>query len=267
MEAQSEPFGTYRPSRAQRMVLGLTRVPPFYRGSFRPTWVRLLNRLRAGPVDVSTCYGRFRVYPTTNLVDSALMLHPAYNREEIDFLKEGTAEGGTFVDVGANIGLYTVALAQHLRGTGTVVAVEPNPVCVGRLQTNVALNAFPQVRVFPVGVADFTGRARLVILENDLAIAHIVRDDERGDFEVRTLLDILDDAGVHEVSALKIDVEGFEFAALGPFFASTPRTRWPRRLCSEHLLDSGEVLEVLRKCGYRLVKDTRNNSLFVLEGS
>jgi len=267
METPTEPFGTYRPSRAQRAVLGLTRVPPLYRGSFRPTWVRVLNRLRAGPLDVTTCYGRFRIHPTTNLVDSALMLHPAYNREEIDFLKEGVTQGGTFVDVGANIGLYTVALAGHLRGAGRVVAIEPNPVCVERLQTNVALNSFPQVRIFPVGVADFTGRARLVILENDLAIAHIVRDDERGDFKVRTLLDILDEAGVQSVSALKIDVEGFELAALGPYFASTPRSRWPGRLCSEHLLDSGGVLEVLRRCGYRLVKNTRNNSLFLLEGS
>lgn len=267
MEKQPEPFGSYRPSWAQRCVLGVTRVLKLNRGCLRPTWVRVLNLLRAGPVDVTTSYGLFRVYPTTNLVDSALMLYAAYNREEIEFLKEGVAQGGTFVDVGANIGLYTVAIAGHLRGTGRVVAIEPNPVCVGRLQTNIALNAFRHVRVVPVGVADFTGRARLVILENDLAIAHIVRDDERGEFEVRTLRDILDEAGVHGVSALKIDVEGFEQAALGPYFASTPRTRWPGRICSEHLHDSGGVLGVLQDCGYRLVKNTRNNSLFVLEGS
>lgn len=248
-------------------MLALTRIPPLYRGSLRPAWVRLLNRLRQGPVDVSTIYGRFRVNPTTNLVESALLLHPAYNREEIDFLKEGVGPGGTFVDVGANIGLYTVALANHLKGTGCVVAIEPNPVCVERLRSNIAFNSLPQVKVFDVGVADFSGRARMVILENDLAIAHIVRDDEDGEFDVRTLADILDDAGVHEIGALKIDVEGFERAAFAPFFASAPRSRWPKRICSEHLHDSGDVVEILDNCGYRLVRNTRNNSLFVLEES
>lgn len=267
MTSASDPFGRFQASILQRLVLALTRIPPLYRGSLRPTWVKLLNALRAGPVDVTTIYGRFRVHPTTNLVEGALLLHPAYNREEIDFLKDGVATGGTFVDVGANIGLYTVALAAHLQGTGRVVAIEPNSVCTERLLTNVALNALPQVKLFPVGVADFSGRARLEILENDLAIAHIVRDDAKGDFAVKTLIDILDEAGVQEISALKIDIEGFELAAFGPFFASAPRSRWPRRICSEHLLDNDDVLTLLRKCGYRLVKNTRNNSLFVLEGA
>lgn len=250
----------------QRLVLALTRIPPLYRGSLRPTWVKLLNWLRGGPVDVTTIYGRFRVRPTSNLVESALLLHPAYNREEIDFLKEGVAAGGTFVDVGANIGLYSLALAGHLRGTGRVVAIEPNPICCERLRANVAFNGLTQVALFPVGVADFSGRARLELLKNDLAIAHIVREDAKGDFEVKTLIDILDEAGVQEISALKIDIEGFELAAFGPFFATAPRSRWPRRICSEHLLDNDDVLTLLRKCGYRLVRNTRNNSLFVLEG-
>jgi hypothetical protein len=74
-------------------------------------------------VDVTSAFGRFRVYPTTNLVDSALLIHPCYNQAEIAFLREGLREGGTFVDIGANIGLYSVALGNTLRASGRVVSI------------------------------------------------------------------------------------------------------------------------------------------------
>ena len=258
-------FGFFAPSLLQRLVLSLTRVPPLYRGSLRPIWTKIINLLRSGPVDVCSTYGSFRVYPTTNLVDSAILLHPAYNKEELDFLKEGLPDSGTFVDIGANIGLYTVALGNHLTSKGRVVAIEPNPICLERLNVNIALNNLETVSVFGVGVGDFHGKARLVILRNDLAIAHIVRDDSNGTFEVRTLIDILNEAGLSSIDALKIDIEGFEKAALEPFFSSAPRELWPKRICMEHLHDNNEVAEILRKCGYRLVKNTRNNSLLILD--
>ncbi len=265
MSNSAPAFGDLRPSLLQRIALGLVRIPPLYRGSLRPMWVRLLNALRAGPVDVESAFGRFRVYPTTNLVDSALLIHPCYNKEEIDFLKGGTGPGGSFVDVGANIGLYSVALGNFLKPGGKVVAIEPNPVCVERLRRNLALNGLESARVFDVGVGDFDGKARLVVLRNDLAIAHIVRDDAGGDFAVRQLLSILDDAGLQTIDALKIDVEGFERAALEPFFRAAPRSRWPKRICMEHLHDNDVMAGILRECGYREVKSTRNNSLLILE--
>lgn len=265
MVPPSPRFGFFTPSLLQRLVLSLTRIPPLYRGSLRPTWVKIINFLRSGPLDVCSTYGSFRVYPTTNLVDSAILLHPAYNKEELDFLKNGLPDSGTFVDIGANIGLYTVALGNHLSSKGRIVAIEPNPTCLERLNANIALNDLGTVTVFGVGVGDFRGKARLVILRNDLAIAHIVRDDLNGTFEVRTLVDILSEAGLSSIDALKIDIEGFEKAALEPFFRTAPRRLWPKRICMEHLHDNNEVAAMLRKCGYRLVKNTRNNSLLILD--
>jgi FkbM family methyltransferase len=265
MGPATEAFGRYRASLWQRVVLGITRIPPLYRGSFRPTWVRLLNWIRPGPVDVASLYGLFRVYPTTNLVDSAILLHPNYNREEINFLKAGMSRDGTFVDIGANIGLYSVALGNHLSGGGRVVSIEPNAICCERLRFNLALNGLDRVSVFDVAVGDFFGRGKLRILKNDLAIAQTVRDDAGGDFEVRPLEAVLEQAGIQRIDALKIDVEGFEKAVLEPFFRSAPSARWPGRICMEHLGEKADILTILRNCDYRLVKNTRNNSLLVRE--
>lgn len=248
----------------QTFLLNVTRIPPLHRGSLRPFWVKILNALRPGPVDMEGCYGRFRVHPTTNLVDSAILLHPRYNWEEIDFLRTGTGPGGVFVDIGANIGLYSVALGNFLKPGGRVISIEPNPVCVARLRLNLAMNGLDDAEVFAVGVGDFEGKAKLVVLRNDLAIAHIVRDDDAGDFAVRPLLSILDEAGLGTIDALKIDVEGFERAALEPFFRAAPRSRWPKRICMEHLHDHDVMAGILRECGYREVGRTRNNSLLAL---
>ena len=260
----SQRFGDFAPSLGQKLVLALIRIPPLYRGSLRPFWVRVLNALRGGPVDVTSAFGRFRVYPTTNLVDSALLIHRCYNQAEITFLREGLREGGTFVDIGANIGLYSVALGNSLRASGRVVSIEPNPICVERLRANLRFNDLPTDGVFPVAVGDSPGRGHLIVDHDDLAIARTVRDATGGDFEIRTLTAILDQAGVNEIASLKIDVEGFEMAALGPFFQNAPRTRWPRRICIEHLGEKSDVMAMLAKAGYQLVRNTRNNALLTL---
>lgn len=264
MLEMAHSFGTYAPSLAQRLALALIRIPPLYRGSLRPFWVKVLNGLRGGPVDVRSVFGEFRVYPTTNLVDSAILIHPCYNREEIDFLKAGLPADGTFVDIGANIGLYSVALGAHLKAAGKVVSIEPNPICVGRLRANLSFNGLPEDGVFPVAVGDEPGRGHLIVDRDDLAIARTVRDTSGGDFEIRTLVSILDQAGVTRIDALKIDVEGFEMAALAPFFRDAPKARWPRRLCIEHLGEKADVMRMLADAGYRTAGRTRNNALLVL---
>ncbi len=264
MLESSRIFGAFAPSLGQRLNLTVIRIPPLYRGSLRPFWVKVLNGLRPGPVDVRSVFGDFRVYPTTNLVDSAILIHPFYNREEIEFLKAGIPTGGTFVDVGANVGLYSVALGNHLKPAGRVISIEPNPICVERLRANLAFNALPIVDVFPVAAGDEPGRGHLIVDRDDLAIARTIRDIAGGDFEIRTLIAILDQAGVATIDALKIDVEGFEMAALAPFFRDAPRSRWPKRICIEHLGEKNDVMQMLAAAGYRTVGNTRNNALLVL---
>ena len=145
-----------------------------------------------------------------------------------------------------------------------MVSIEPNPICVERLRANLRFNDLPTDGVFPVAVGDSPGRGHLIVDHDDLAIARTVRDATGGDFEIRTLTAILDQAGVNEIASLKIDVEGFEMAALGPFFQNAPRTRWPRRICIEHLGEKSDVMAMLAKAGYQLVRNTRNNALLTL---
>jgi FkbM family methyltransferase len=177
--------------------------------------------LRPGPIDVSSRLGRFRVHPGDNHVERAILLHPRYNLEEIDFLREKLPRDGVFIDIGANIGLYSVAVGRHVPD-GSVIAIEPNARCCERLRFNLACNGMSWARVAAVGVADYRGRASLHNPLNNLAIVNTVRDDDAGAVEVRTLLDVLDETKPAAIHAMKIDIEGGEFAALAPFLPRHP---------------------------------------------
>ena len=71
---------------------------------------------------------------------------------------------GDFVDVGAHVGLYTVAAALH--GPGRVLAFEPNPSAREQLGENLALNDCANVLVVPKAVGDAPGTALLHVPAN-----------------------------------------------------------------------------------------------------
>ncbi len=75
---------------------------------------RLVNLLRAGPVDVQYQGAAFRFYHQASATERGALFNPDYNLEELDFLRKHTPAGGVFVDVGANVGTYAMVLARHV---------------------------------------------------------------------------------------------------------------------------------------------------------
>jgi len=255
------PFGTFAPSPAQSALLALARVPPLYRGHLRDFWTRTLQRLRPGPLDVEAPLGgRFRVDPSNNLIERGILLHPRYNAREIAFLREGLPRAGVFLDIGANVGLYTVAVGRHVP-EGTVIAIEPSDESSQRLRFNLQCNGMRWAHVVQCGVADYTGHASLRTARGDLAIVQTVRD-EGGGIEMKTLLDAIAPFSLRAIHALKIDIEDGEMAALAPFFASAPQALWPARLSIEHTGSKADVWPMLERAGYRLRGKTRSNALY-----
>ena len=83
---------------------------------------------------------------------------------------------------------------------------------------------------------------------------------------VDEIVQILSDAGVSKVDALKIDVEGFEDRVLTGFFAQAPQTLWPRAVVIEHLSKNEwlhDCIADMRARGYAETGRTRSNTLLV----
>ncbi len=263
------PFGAFAPNAAQQAIIALARRSRLKRGAFRPMLSRLVNLLRAGPVDVQYQGASFRFYHQASATERGALFNPDYNIEELDFLRMYTPAGGVFVDVGANVGTYAMPLARHAGANGKVIAIEPHPVTHARLAFNRAASNFAQVILVAAAAGPSDGELMIETDGDNLGASHIATDEHSGSaIKVPSLRlqRILCDAGVDHVDALKIDVEGYEDRVLTGFFREAPPSLWPRAVVIEHL-SRNEWLEDciadMRARGYAETGTTRSNTLLV----
>jgi FkbM family methyltransferase len=149
-----------------------------------------------------------------------------YDRRELDLVREHLGDGD-FVDVGAHVGLYTVAAALH--GPGRVLAFEPNPSAREQLGENLALNECANVLVVPMAVGDAPGAALLhVPMTPDPSFSSLAggrfAEGEPIDVEVTTVDSEVEAAGLAP-SVVKIDVEGGELAVVAGMQRTLDRHR------------------------------------------
>jgi FkbM family methyltransferase len=125
--------------------------------------------------------------------------------------------GDVFVDVGANIGSWTLAAARAVGPQGTVIAVEPLPHMAEALRRTARANRLAQVRVAELALAEAggtrpfsvergnSGGSRLGLMDND-------PEREFSAITVRTapLDEVAREHRLARMDVVKIDVEGFE---------------------------------------------------------
>jgi FkbM family methyltransferase len=263
------PFGAFAPTRAQAAIIALAQRSRLKRGAFRPMLSRLVNLLRAGPVDVQYQGAAFRFYHQASATERGALFNPDYNLEELDFLRAHSPIGGVFVDVGANVGTYAMVLARQVGTSGKVIAVEPHPVTHARLAFNRTASGFAQVILVAAAAGPADGELMIETDGDNLGASHIV-SGERAHNAIRVpslrLQRILDDAKVSRVDALKIDVEGFEDRVLTGFFEQAPPSLWPRAVVIEHLSRNEwqhDCIADMLARGYAAAGKTRSNTLLV----
>src|SRR5256886_8990302 len=225
------PFGAFAPNAAQAAIIRLAHRSRLKRGAFRPMLSRLVNLLRAGPVDVPYQGASFRFYHQASATERGALFNPAYNIEELDFLRAHVPASGIFVDVGANVGTYALALARHVGAGGMVIAIEPHPVTHARLAFNTAASSFTQPRLVAAAAGPADGELLIETDGGNLRASHIASgapSSEAVTVPSLRLQRIPEEAGVSHVDALKIDVEGFEDRVLTGFFADAPQALWPQ---------------------------------------
>jgi FkbM family methyltransferase len=265
----SPRFGAFAPTSAQAAIIALAQRSRLKRGVFRPMLSRLVNLLRAGPVDVQYQGASFRFYHQASATERGALFNPDYNLEELDFLRAHTPTGGVFVDVGANVGTYALALARHVGAGGKVIAIEPHPVTQARLAFNRAASGYPQVTLVAAAAGPSDGELLIETDGDNLGASHIVSGERAGNatrVPALRLQRILGDAGVAHVDALKIDVEGFEDRVLTGFFRDAPQALWPRAVVIEHLSRNEwlqDCVADMRARGYAEAGKTRSNTLLV----
>ena len=136
-----------------------------------------------------------------------------YEQEETELFRKIVRKGAVVVDVGSNIGWYTL-LSAHLAGeTGKIIAFEPDPSSFSFLSRSLERNGFNNVSLFNYSVSNMEGMRTLWLAKGNLGAHSIVSAhacDEAIDVKSVTLDTCLSKLEVSVVDLLKIDVEGAE---------------------------------------------------------
>lgn len=268
----SSPWGAHLPSRRDGAVLALTRaMPANWLGQRLAILFRrlVMRRIGEGCIDTMLWGMRLRLYPRRNGCEkNALFTPQMYDTMERRVLAEAVRrrEGTfTFVDIGANVGLYSLYLATC--GDVRTLAIEPQPGILERLRFHLASNPAAKVDVLPIALSDRAGEAVLVINDSDSGGTHIDKQDgrqsagERIAVPSKPLVAALADCGIHTVDALKIDVEGAEDIVLAPFLRDAPQSLLPRLILIEDTRGfwSIDLFALLAARGYTVQERSRQN--------
>jgi FkbM family methyltransferase len=133
--------------------------------------------------------------------------------DEIKFLRGYLRPGMRVIDIGANYGLYTTAMARAVGAAGRVWAVEPCSNTAAHLRESLALNDFAQVTLIQAALSDQVGTARLR-LERDPEQNALLGEGETADTVEEVSLNTLDrlvtKQGCAGIDFIKMDAEGAE---------------------------------------------------------
>lgn len=255
-----------------RLIVGLGQKTVLGRGSSRSHLLKIIRYIDASPID--TFYHGVPFQFNLDNTTERQALFGRYNYVELTWLLQYMQINGVFVDIGANSGLYTQFIAARAPQNTHVVAIEPNPKMVARIQKNLSLiplanhGVSNRVSIEPYAVGR-SAESAFLGLEHGFGEAHVVDHEDENTIPIRVLplLDILEENKIDYINGLKIDIEGYEDVALVPFFKDAPRKMYPRAIVIEHTSQDHwkvDVLRMLGDLGYREVARTRGNALLEL---
>src|SRR5215467_2203053 len=227
-ESGPSSFGAFVPGSFDRAVIALTsRLPDNWLGLRLAIGLRRLVTMRLaypdGALDVIRWGVRLRLHPRDNgceknLLFTPLMYEPAERDELAAEIDRAKVDGSpfVFVDIGANVGLFSFFVAACADRNARILAVEPDPENLSRLAFNVRINPGVPIRVASIALADKAGKLAMDVDRRDRGGTRVRKPTGRDALTVdaRTLLQLLDHGGIDAIHAIKIDAEGAEDVVL-----------------------------------------------------
>ena len=132
------------------------------------------------------------------------------------YSQELLAEGMNIIDIGANVGVYTVLAAEKVGKNGRVVAVEPEPKNYKQLLGNIKLNNFQNVISKNIAMTNHEGTEKLYLFSSLASHSLIFPEDKNSYIEVpvKTIDKLLEELDIKKIDIIKIDAEGAEIPIL-----------------------------------------------------
>ena len=183
---------------------------------YRLRW-SLLKRI--GRSSIVADLARYRLNLEFSNVSSRLMYYGTYEKEERDVILSHVRDGMVALDVGANLGYFTLLMASLVGPQGRVLAFEPNPRMHRLLSENVVLNPElndGRLKLIQAAVSDKAGRMQFFCPVAGHEGVGGLKDTRRApldsvvDVEVVTLDQLARQENLTRLDFIKLDIEGGE---------------------------------------------------------
>lgn len=218
-------------------------------------------------VEINGC--KMFINPQDMVVSKKLVFDNAWEPFETEIFKREIKPGDVVVDLGANIGYYTLLAASLVGPGGKVYAFEPEPDNFALLKKNVEANRFPNVVLEQKAVSNQSGKLKLYVSDQNKGDHQIYASGERRSFvEISAVrLDDYFSGYAGTVDIVKMDIQGAEGLALEgmeKLLARFPKLKLFTEYCPERLRKCGtdprDYLCRLKTAGFRLqnIDDHKN---------
>jgi FkbM family methyltransferase len=164
-------------------------------------------------------------------------------------------QGGVVIDVGANLGEWSVPLAKAAGAGGKVLCCEPNPAIAAALAATLRINNLVQAVVIETAASDTDGEGRLAIDPANTGLSRLSDKNHGVAVRLCKLDTIVAERGLGRVDLVKIDVEGHERLVFDGGL-ETLRRFGPAVVFESGLetaADRGAIAERLEQLGYDIV--------------
>jgi len=136
-----------------------------------------------------------------------------HERGEVKFLNSIVQEGMNVIDIGANIGITTVAVAKKIGRRGKLYSFEPVPEYFNILRKNTSSNGLENVKVYELAVTDQVGRA--YFYQKGLSTGVVFEEGvEKFKVSTTTIDRFLTEEEIERIDLINMDCEGSELLVL-----------------------------------------------------
>ena len=141
-----------------------------------------------------------------------MYLYDIYEKNTVRHILKFAKPTDLFVDIGANIGAYSIIMANQLRN-GRVISFEPNKRAASFLQENIELNGIRNMTIEPFGLSDKNETAIMYSYTAGMTTASFNKGFDsplKEEIPLITLDDYCEQNQIGQIDIMKIDVEGHE---------------------------------------------------------
>jgi FkbM family methyltransferase len=202
-----------------------------------------------------------------NYIEWTLLSVGTYEEEINKLIRISLKPGDNAIDIGANIGLQSIRMAQSVTGAGRVFSFEPLLHLQNKFKRNVALNKFENVTLFPFALSDAADEITYSINENNwnqgtFSLQHKNAGTTAQQIVIKVADQLTEIQALQHLELIKIDVEGFEFQVIKGLEKTIKKHRpriifeYDNNYWNANGQDIGECFDFLKGMNYHLYQIT-----------